>query len=143
MFICSLLSHFNQKACYGAGKRFHLHCMKNNIFVKTIKVNIIFSWFSAIDRNIIFSVKRELKKSSYFCIISDIIRNKSIEQDNGNKKKMIRGLNAVPRGWEIPDCINNYHNTLGLAFFSLYLVVGSNKQFWTAIYNYKRLYTTS
>ena len=42
------------------------HCMRNNIFVKTLNVNIIFFWFSAIDGNIIFSVKRKLKKISYF-----------------------------------------------------------------------------
>ena len=122
---------------------FYLHCMKNNIFVKTIKVNITFSWFSAIDRNVIFSVKRKLKKVSYFCIISYIICNKSIEQDNDNEKKMIRGSNDVPCVWEIPDCINNYHTTLGLAFFSLYSVVDSCKQFLTAICNLKQLYTTS
>ena len=42
------------------------HCMKNNIFVKTLNVNIIFSRFSAFDGNIIFSVKRKLTKISYF-----------------------------------------------------------------------------
>ena len=33
------------------------HFLKNNIFVKTLNVNIIFSGFCAIDGNIIFSVK--------------------------------------------------------------------------------------
>ena len=41
-------------------------CMKNNIFVKTLNINIIFSWFSVIDGYIIFFVKRKLKKISYF-----------------------------------------------------------------------------
>ena len=49
--------------------------MKNNIFVKTLNVNIIFSRFFAFDGNIIFS------------IISDIFRNKSIKQDNDKKEK--------------------------------------------------------
>ena len=44
----------------------YIHCMKNNIFVKTLNVNISFSGFSGIDGNIIFSVKRELKKILYF-----------------------------------------------------------------------------
>ena len=39
---------------------------KSNIFVKTLKVNIIFYGFSAIDGNIIFSVKLKLKKTSHF-----------------------------------------------------------------------------
>ena len=41
------------------------HCMKNNILVKTLNVNITFSWFSAFDGNVIFSIKRKLKKISY------------------------------------------------------------------------------
>ena len=47
-------------------KRLNGHCIKNNIFVKTLNASIIFSWFSAIDGNIIFSVNRKLKKISYF-----------------------------------------------------------------------------
>ena len=42
------------------------HCKKNNIFVNTLNVSIIFSWFSAVDEKIIFSVKQKLKKISYF-----------------------------------------------------------------------------
>ena len=84
-----------------------IHCMKNNNFVKTLNINIICSWFSGNDRNIIFSVKRKLKKNLYnfyiFSTISDSFCNRSKEQDNDKKKKkkMIRGLNAVPRRWEI------------------------------------------
>ena len=44
----------------------YAHCMKNNIFVKTLNVNIIFFLFSAIDGNIIFPVKRKSKKISCF-----------------------------------------------------------------------------
>ena len=39
------------------------------------------------------------------------------------------------------DYINNY--TLDLVCFSLYSIVDSYKQFWTAIYNPRRLHTTS
>ena len=39
---------------------------ENNIFEKTLSVNIIFSEFSAIDGNIIFPVKQKSKKISYF-----------------------------------------------------------------------------
>ena len=42
---------------------------------------------------------------------------------------MIRGLNTVPQGLEIYDCINNYHITLDLVCFSLYTVVDINIQF--------------
>ena len=39
---------------------------------------------------------------------------------------MVRGLNTVPRAWEIEDCINNYHITLDLVCFSLYSIVDTN-----------------
>ena len=53
------------------------HCMKSNIFIKTLSVNIIFYGFSAIDGNIIY-IKTKIKENITFSIISDIFRNKSI-----------------------------------------------------------------
>ena len=53
-------------------------------------------------------------------------------------KKMVRGLNAVPRRWEIKDWIYDYHTNLDLICFSLYLTVDSYKQIWTAIYILRR-----
>ena len=40
-------------------------------------------------------------------------------------------------------CINNYHITLNLLYFSLYSIIDSYKQFWTAIYNLRRPRTSS
>ena len=42
------------------------HCMKNNINVKSVNVNIIFLWFSTFDGKMIFPAKQKLKKKSYF-----------------------------------------------------------------------------
>ena len=56
--------------------------MKNKIFEKRrFNVNIIFSFFSANDANIIFSVKPNI----IFSTIPDIFQKKSIEQDNYKK----------------------------------------------------------
>ena len=38
------------------------------------------------------------------------------------------------------DCISNYHITLDLVYFSLYAIVDTNIQFWTAIYNFLQLH---
>ena len=90
--LCSCDNHYTT-----APLRFIIsHCIKNNIFVKTLNVHI-FSWFSAICGSIIFSVKQKLKKYHIFCktkikentifsMISGIFRNKSLGQDFDNKK---------------------------------------------------------
>ena len=59
-----------------------MHYMKNEIVEKRrFNVNIIFSFFSANDENIIFSVKLDI----IFSTIFDIFQNKSIEQVNYKK----------------------------------------------------------
>ena len=74
------------------------HCMKNNIFIKTLNVNIIiFEIFRVCPKYHIFR-KTKIKENIIFSIISDIFRNKSIKQDNDKKEKTkIRGLNNLPR----------------------------------------------
>ena len=54
---------------------------------------------------------------------------------------MITGLNTVPSGLEIKDCVSNCHITLDLVCFSLYAVVDTNMQFWTATYSLLQLHT--
>ena len=68
LFIILKSDHLNLYRSYWPGWHlsFLFHCMKNNIFEKTLNVNIIFSGFSGNDGNIIFSVKRKSKKKSYF-----------------------------------------------------------------------------
>ena len=75
---------------YSQKLHYYLHCVKNNVFVKTLNVNIMFSWLSAFCNHIFHKTK--IKENIIFSIISDIFLRKSIKQDND--KKMIRELNT-------------------------------------------------
>ena len=54
----------------------------------------------------------------------------------------MRGLNTAPGGWQIFDCMNNYHITLDRGFFSMYAIEDTNIEFQTAIHNLRWLNTT-
>ena len=82
----------------GGGTCREIHCMKNIIFVKTHNVNIIFSWFSANDRNM-------KVKWNIFSTISDGFRKKSIQQDN-DKKWLEDEILYHAMGKYQWDCIN-------------------------------------
>ena len=63
--------YFEQEIFLNESKK---HCMKNNIFVKKLFVNIIFSWFSTIERKYHIFCKTKIKENIIFFVISDIFK---------------------------------------------------------------------
>ena len=76
-----------------------MHFIKKKKFVKTHNVNVVFLIFRN-GRKYIFR-KSKIKESIMFSTISDIFSNNLIDQDNDSDKTIRKGLNTVPREWEI------------------------------------------